>query len=60
MGGAGDTHTHTRKWDLFCVLQVLNKPPYTRERPPLVGLPMQKRSRMAVYPASNSVLVRSR
>ncbi|XP_029705581.1 usherin isoform X2 [Takifugu rubripes] len=36
--------------------KVLNKPPYTRERPPLVGLPMQKRNPMAVYPASNSVL----
>lgn len=51
------THALTR----FVGLQVLNKPPpYTRERPPLVGLPMQKRSPMAVYPASNPVLVRSR
>ncbi|XP_051264113.1 usherin [Dicentrarchus labrax] len=36
--------------------KVLNKPPFTRERPPLVALPMQKRSPMAVYPPSNSVL----
>ncbi|CAG5928145.1 unnamed protein product [Menidia menidia] len=35
---------------------VLNKPHLTRERPPLVALPMQKRSPMAVYPPSNSVL----
>lgn len=38
--------------------QALNKPPFTRERPPLVALPMQKRSPMAVYPHSNSILVR--
>ncbi|XP_049445713.1 usherin-like [Epinephelus fuscoguttatus] len=37
--------------------KALNKPPFTRERPPLVALPMQKRSPMAVYPPSNSVLV---
>ncbi|XP_032399385.1 usherin isoform X2 [Etheostoma spectabile] len=37
--------------------KALNKPPFTRERPPLVALPMKKRrSPMAVYPASNSVL----
>ncbi|XP_047243958.1 usherin isoform X1 [Girardinichthys multiradiatus] len=36
--------------------RALNKPPLTRERPPLVALPMQKRSPMAVYPPSNSVL----
>ncbi|XP_036943029.1 usherin isoform X1 [Acanthopagrus latus] len=36
--------------------KALNKPPFTRERPPLVALPMQKRSPMAVYPPSNSVL----
>ncbi|XP_077408898.1 usherin isoform X2 [Vanacampus margaritifer] len=35
-------------------LQVLKKAPLSRERPPLVA--MQKRSPMAVYPASNSVL----
>lgn len=40
--------------------QALNKPPYTRERPPLVAMPMQKRSPMAVYPPSNSMLVRRR
>lgn len=45
---------------VFHLLQVLIKPPpYTRERPPLVGLPRQKRNPMAVYPASNPVLVRS-
>ncbi|XP_013888757.1 usherin [Austrofundulus limnaeus] len=36
--------------------RALNKAPLTRERPPLVALPMQKRSPMAVYPPSNSVL----
>ncbi|XP_071335560.1 usherin [Trachinotus anak] len=36
--------------------KALNKPPFTRERPPLVALPLQKRSPMAVYPPSNSVL----
>ncbi|XP_026174260.1 usherin isoform X2 [Mastacembelus armatus] len=36
--------------------KALKKPPFTRERPPLVALPMQKRSPMAVYPPSNSVL----
>ncbi|XP_030261827.1 usherin [Sparus aurata] len=36
--------------------KALNKLPFTRERPPLVALPMQKRSPMAVYPPSNSVL----
>ncbi|KAM3603279.1 uncharacterized protein V6R79_019822 [Siganus canaliculatus] len=36
--------------------KALNKAPFTRERPPLVALPMQKRSPMAVYPPSNSVL----
>ncbi|XP_077408899.1 usherin isoform X3 [Vanacampus margaritifer] len=34
--------------------KVLKKAPLSRERPPLVA--MQKRSPMAVYPASNSVL----
>ncbi|XP_060908202.1 usherin [Labrus mixtus] len=34
--------------------KALNKPPFTRERPPLVA--MQKRSPRAIYPASNSVL----
>ncbi|XP_034555761.1 usherin [Notolabrus celidotus] len=36
--------------------KALNRPPFTRERPPLVALPMQKRSPRAIYPASNSVL----
>ncbi|XP_043961866.1 usherin isoform X2 [Gambusia affinis] len=36
--------------------RALNKPPLSRARPPLVALPMQKRSPMAVYPPSNSVL----
>ncbi|KAM7368028.1 hypothetical protein PAMP_014283 [Pampus punctatissimus] len=36
--------------------KTLNKPPITRERPPLVALPMQKRSPRAVYPHSNSIL----
>ncbi|XP_074471325.1 usherin isoform X1 [Sebastes fasciatus] len=36
--------------------KALNKPPFTRERPPLVALPMQRRSPMAVYPPSNSAL----
>ncbi|XP_026197744.1 usherin [Anabas testudineus] len=40
----------------FMLHKALNKPPFTRERPPLVALPMQKRSPMAVYPPSNSVL----
>ncbi|KAK1889392.1 Usherin [Dissostichus eleginoides] len=36
--------------------KALNKPPFTRERPPLVSLPLQKRRNpIAVYPASNSV-----
>ncbi|XP_031721895.1 usherin isoform X2 [Anarrhichthys ocellatus] len=36
--------------------QALNKPPFTRERPPLVALPMRKRNPMAIYPTGNSVL----
>ncbi|XP_017291478.1 usherin [Kryptolebias marmoratus] len=36
--------------------RALKRPPLTRERPPLVALPLQKRSPMAVYPPSNSVL----
>ncbi|XP_008311470.1 usherin [Cynoglossus semilaevis] len=36
--------------------KALNKLPHSRERPPLVALPLQKRSPMAVYPPSNSVL----
>ncbi|XP_030577973.1 usherin [Archocentrus centrarchus] len=40
----------------FVLHKALNKPPFSRERPPLVALPMQKRSPMAVYPPSNSVL----
>ncbi|XP_075993868.1 usherin [Genypterus blacodes] len=36
--------------------KALNKPPFTRERPPLVALPLQKRSPTAVYPPSNSML----
>ncbi|CAI5683492.1 usherin [Oreochromis niloticus] len=36
--------------------KALNKPPFSRERPPLVALPMQKRSPMAIYPPSNSML----
>lgn len=52
---------YCEKLQLFVLLphQALNKPPFTRERPPLVALPMQKRSPMAVYPPSNSVLVRA-
>ncbi|CAB1342994.1 unnamed protein product, partial [Coregonus sp. 'balchen'] len=38
--------------------KALKRPPFTRERPPLVALPMQKRSPMAVYPPSDSYLVR--
>nr|XP_020479323.1 usherin-like isoform X2 [Monopterus albus] len=34
----------------------LRRTSFTRERPPLVALPMEKRSPMAVYPPSNSVL----
>ncbi|XP_034018084.1 usherin [Thalassophryne amazonica] len=36
--------------------RALNKPPLTRERPPLVALPLQKRSPMAASPPSNSIL----
>ncbi|KAK9531677.1 hypothetical protein VZT92_011087 [Zoarces viviparus] len=36
--------------------KALNKPPFTRERPPLVALPMRKRNPMAIYPTGNSVL----
>ncbi|KAK2883873.1 hypothetical protein Q8A67_017510 [Cirrhinus molitorella] len=36
--------------------KALNKPPFTRERPPLVPLPLQRRSPLAVYPPSNSYL----
>ncbi|XP_037305607.2 usherin [Pungitius pungitius] len=36
--------------------KALNRPPFTRERPPLVALPVKKRNPMAVYPASNSVM----
>ncbi|XP_028858747.1 usherin-like [Denticeps clupeoides] len=36
--------------------KAFNKPPFTRERPPLVPLPLQKRGPMAVYPPSNSYL----
>ncbi|TNN61594.1 Usherin [Liparis tanakae] len=35
--------------------KALNKSPFTRERPPLVAPPTTKRSRMAVYPTSNSL-----
>nr|XP_046147686.1 usherin isoform X3 [Oncorhynchus gorbuscha] len=38
--------------------KALKRTPFTRERPPLVALPMQKRSPMAVYPPSDSYLVR--
>ncbi|XP_016367995.1 usherin-like [Sinocyclocheilus rhinocerous] len=42
---------------LAIVLQkALNKPPFTRERPPLVSVPLQHRSPLAVYPPSNSYL----
>ncbi|XP_029966701.1 usherin [Salarias fasciatus] len=40
----------------FILHKALNKAPFSRERPPLVALPMQKRSPMAVYPQSTSVL----
>ncbi|XP_024147599.1 usherin [Oryzias melastigma] len=36
--------------------KALGKPHLPRERPPLVAVPMQTRSPMAVYPPSNSVL----
>nr|XP_040016285.1 usherin [Gasterosteus aculeatus aculeatus] len=36
--------------------KALNRPPFSRERPPLVALPMKKRNPMAVYSASNSVM----
>ncbi|XP_072297573.1 usherin isoform X2 [Eucyclogobius newberryi] len=36
--------------------KALNKPPFNRERPPLVAITMEKRSPMAVYPPSNSML----
>ncbi|KTG31158.1 hypothetical protein cypCar_00024894, partial [Cyprinus carpio] len=42
---------------LVIVLQkALNKPPFTRERPPLISVPLQHRSPLAVYPPSNSYL----
>ncbi|XP_056437883.1 usherin [Gadus chalcogrammus] len=41
---------------LGLVLKALSRPPFTRERPPLVSLPQQKRNRIAVYPPSSSVL----
>ncbi|XP_058612780.1 usherin [Onychostoma macrolepis] len=42
---------------LAIVLQkALNKPPFTRERPPLVPVPLQRRSPLAIYPPSNSYL----
>ncbi|XP_048842179.1 usherin [Brienomyrus brachyistius] len=33
--------------------KALNKPPFTRERPPLVPLPLQKRNAIGVYPPGN-------
>ncbi|KAL0967537.1 hypothetical protein UPYG_G00253520 [Umbra pygmaea] len=36
--------------------KALSKPPFTRERPPLVTLPLQKRSPMAVYPPNDNYL----
>ncbi|CAL8313707.1 unnamed protein product [Lota lota] len=36
--------------------KALSRPPFTRERPPLVSLPQQKRNRITVYPPSSSVL----
>ncbi|XP_056284669.1 usherin [Pseudoliparis swirei] len=36
--------------------KALNKSPFTRERPPLVAPPTTKRSHMAIYPTSNSLL----
>ncbi|KAK9956895.1 hypothetical protein ABG768_014600 [Culter alburnus] len=36
--------------------KALNKPPFTRERPPLVPLPLHRRSPLAIYPPSNSYL----
>ncbi|KAJ8356599.1 hypothetical protein SKAU_G00193930 [Synaphobranchus kaupii] len=36
--------------------KALNKPPFTRERPPLVPMPLQKRSPIGVYPPSDSYL----
>ncbi|XP_064197178.1 usherin [Anguilla rostrata] len=36
--------------------KALKKPPFTRERPPLVPLPLQKRSPIGVYPPSDSYL----
>ncbi|XP_067274207.1 usherin [Pseudorasbora parva] len=36
--------------------KALNKPPFTRERPPLVPLPLHRRSPMTIYPPSNSYL----
>ncbi|XP_007259937.2 usherin [Astyanax mexicanus] len=36
--------------------KALNRPPFTRERPPIVPLHLQHRSPSAVYPPSNSYL----
>ncbi|KAF3702757.1 Usherin Usher syndrome type IIa protein -like protein [Channa argus] len=36
----------------FMLQWALNRPPFTRERPPLVSIPMHKRSPMAAYPPS--------
>ncbi|XP_056125504.1 usherin [Rhinichthys klamathensis goyatoka] len=36
--------------------KALNKPPFTRERPPLVPLPLHRRSPLTNYPPSNSYL----
>ncbi|XP_073708979.1 usherin [Garra rufa] len=36
--------------------KALNKPPFSRERPPLIPLPLQRRSPLAVYPHNNSYL----
>lgn len=44
---------------LAVILQkTLSKPSFTRERPPLVPLPLHRRSPLAAYPPSNSYLVR--
>lgn len=37
--------------------KALNKPPFTRERPPLVPLPLHRRSPLTNFPTSNSYLV---
>ncbi|KAJ3607277.1 hypothetical protein NHX12_026788 [Muraenolepis orangiensis] len=41
---------------MAAVALALSRPPFTRERPPLVTLPAQKRNRIAIYPPSSSVL----